>query len=192
MPENDPLADRQQPDVIRIIGRCRLDAQSLRRAPQQHWVARRLSRRQQQKTSCVLGKGLQTTDEALLDPPGERLRSHPPKAERQLGCRQPARQLLQRQRIPVRLGDDPLADGRIQERMHRRSEQRAGIAVAQAPHLQPRDVLQLSTGLARCENDPERLGQQTTSHKRQGHRRRPIKPLRVIDDAYQRTLFRHL
>ena len=87
-------------------------------------------------------------------------------AARQLRRRQPPRQLEQRQRVAACLGDDPVADPLIQLEPHRRAQQRAGIAIAHALHLQLGQVLKLLARLARGEHDRDRLRQQATRDER--------------------------
>ena len=94
--------------------------------------------------------------------------------------------------LPARLRDDPVAHPLVQHEPHRRAQQRARVAVAQAVHLQLGQVLKLLARLARGEHDPDRLGQQAPGHEGQRQRRGVIQPLRVIDDAQQRTLLGHL
>ena len=162
------------------VARPRARAAADRRPAQPPRAAADVARR---RTSA-----LDPTNEALLDPSWEALRLEQAEAARQLRRRQAARQLEQRQRIPARLGDDPVADSLIQLEPHRRAQQRAGVAVAHAAHLQLGHVLKLLARLARGEHDPDRLRQQATGDKRQRQRRSLIQPLRVIDDTQQRTL----
>jgi hypothetical protein len=120
------------------------------------------------------------------------LRCNQPETPCQLRRRQAARQLKQRQWITVRLRDDPITHSLIQHKTHRRSQQRAGVAVAQALDVQLRDVLKLVARLTRGEHDPNRLSKETPGDKGQRQRGGLIQPLRVIDDAQQRALLRHL
>ena len=186
--EGHALPDRQQPVRLHVSGDRRLDAECFGRAPQQQRIAERLRRRQQRQTPRVVGERLELADEALLDPSREALRAQQAEAARQLRRRQASRQLQQRQRIPPRLGDDPIPDSLVQVEAHRRAEQRAGVPVAHAVHLQLGDVLELLARLARGEHDPDRLRQQAAGDEGERQRRRVIEPLRVIDDTQQRTL----
>ena len=66
-------------------------------------------------TPRVLGQRLEPADEALLDPPGQRVRARASRTRRPARvARQPARQLEQRQRVAARLGDDPVADALVE------------------------------------------------------------------------------
>jgi len=79
------------------------------------------------------------------------------------------------------------ADGRIKRAAHIPQQERAGIAVDQAVHLQLSDVLKLGAGLARGEHDADWLGQQAPGDECQRQRLRLIEPLHVINDTQQRT-----
>ena len=109
MTEGHALSEREQPVRLRVHGGDR-DPESLGCSQQQQRIADRLSRRDQQQTSRVVGERLNPTNEAFLDSPCEPLRLDQAEAARQLPCRQASRELEQRQRVPVRLGDDPVAD----------------------------------------------------------------------------------
>ena len=135
MTEGHALSEREQPVRLRVRGGER-DPESLGCSQQQQRIADRLSRRDQQQTSRVVGERLNPTNEAFLDSPCEPLRLDQAEAARQLPCRQAPRELEQRQRIPARLGDDPVSDSLIQFEPHRRAQQRAGVAIAHAVHLQ--------------------------------------------------------
>jgi len=104
----------------------------------------------------------------------------------------PRGQFQQRQGIPARLGDDPVADALIQPKPHRGGQHRASVAVAQTADLETGNVLKLLARFSRREHDPNRLRKQAPSDKRQRQRRRLIKPLRVIHNTQQRTRISHL
>ena len=171
MAERHPLADRQQPVRVRgDVSRWR-DPESLRRTPEQQRIADRLRRRDQQQKARLIRERHKSSNEVLLDPPGQRLRPQQPEPARQLRRRQPARQLEQRQWIPPRLGDDPVPDALIQLKPHRRAQQRASVAVSQTVHLQRRQRAKLLARLAGGEHDPHRLRQQAPGDERQRQRR---------------------
>ena len=64
------------------------------------------------------------------------------------------RQLQQRQRAAVRLGQDPVPDPLIQAEPNHRTQQRTGVLIRQPPELQLRQPRELITGLARGEDQP--------------------------------------
>jgi hypothetical protein len=75
MLERHPLADRQQSFRLCCVRGRRSDAKPLGRAPKQQRISRRFRRRDQQQAPPVIREELKTPDEALLDPPGQRLRA---------------------------------------------------------------------------------------------------------------------
>jgi hypothetical protein len=125
MPEGHPLADRQQSLSLRVARCRRRDAEPLGRAPEQERIPDRLRRRGQQQKPRVLRQRLEPTDKALLDPSRKRVRLEQPEPTGQLRRRQPPWQLQQRQRVAVRLLDDPIAHSLVQLEPHRRAQQRA-------------------------------------------------------------------
>ena len=107
-------------------------ARRSRAAPRRATAARRRRRaRPPPRAAAAACRGGATCDalqEAALDPARERARVRQPEAAGQLGRRQPARQLQQRQRVAARLGDDPVADPLVQPPGRGRGQQRAGVA----------------------------------------------------------------
>jgi hypothetical protein len=139
MPEGHALFKREQP--VRLpVHRGDRDPETLACSQQQQRIADRLGRRDQQQASRVVGECLDPANEAFLDSPGEPLGLHQAEAARQLPCRQPPREFEQRQRIPVRLGDDPVPDSLIELEADHRAQQRAGIPIPHTIHLQLGDV----------------------------------------------------
>ena len=111
-----------------------------------------------------------------------------PKPPASWAGRQPARQLQQRERIPARLGDDPLQHGLVQPRRQDGLQQRPRIATAQRLDVELREAGERVAQLARREHERDPLRQQAASHERERARRRTVEPLRVVDDAQERLL----
>ena len=107
---------------------------------------------------------------------------------RELGRRQPARQLQQRERIPARLGDDPLEDPLVEPSRQAGLQQRPRIAMAQGPDVQLRQPAERGARLARREHDRDPLRQQAPGNERERACRRTIEPVRVVDEAQERPL----
>ena len=120
----------------------------------------------------------------------QRPRVGTPEPAGQLRRGQPARQLQQRERIAARLGDDPVAHPLVQSPGDHRLQQRASIAVAQAPdhHLRKAPQLLLLAGLPYREHQRHRLRQEPARHEGKDLCRGPIEPLRVIHHADERPL----
>ena len=75
MTEGHPLSEREQPVRFPVHGGDR-DPESLGCSQQQQRIADRLSRRDQQQTTRVVGERLDPTNEAFLDSPCEPVRLH--------------------------------------------------------------------------------------------------------------------
>ena len=105
---------------------------------------------------------------------------------------QPERQLQQRQRVAARLGDDQVADPRIQRPGQRLLQQRPRVVVLQPADFQLGQPGQVRARIAGCEDQPDRVGRQPPRREPQRLRRCVIQPLLVIDQADQRPLHIHL
>ena len=176
----------------RVRGR-RVDAQPSGRLEHQRRVADRLGRRDQHQPPGVVRQRLDPPPEAVLDPPGQR--SCPGEAEpaRQSGGRDLARELQQRQRVAARLGDEPVAHELVKWPAQGRAQQRTRIVLVQAADRQRRQPGQLVRAVrAPSEHQRRRLRLEATRHEGQRLRRRAVEPLRVVDQAHQRPLGRHL
>ena len=102
------------------------------------------------------------------------------------------RQLQQRQRVAARLGDDLVADPRVQGPGERRVQQRPRVVLAQALDHELRQSRQLVARLARREDQADRFRLQAARDEREDLRRGAIEPLLVIHQADQRLLLGHL
>ena len=127
--------------------------------------------------------------------PSSGIRAADPEPARQLRRRQPPRQLQQRQRVPVRVGDDAVPDLRVQrpgQPGQHRLQQRRRIVLGQALHHelgQPGHVLARDP---RREHQAHRVGRQPPGREPQRLRRGAVQPLLVIHDAHQRAFPRRL
>ena len=90
------------------------------------------------------------------------------------------------------LGHDTIPDLLIQPDPDHRPQQPARIFVPQPPDLQVRQPPKRLAGVARGEQQPHGVRQQPPRHERQHLRGGPVQPLRVIDQAQQRPVFRRL
>ena len=183
-----PLADREQP--LGLVRRRRLDAEPIRRAPHEDGIVGRLRRHQQQQQPGVLGQRVELPQEALLDPPRQRLGLQQPEPAGQLRRGQPARQLEDRQRVAVRLGDEPVAAPVVEPGGDDGREQGARVRVGEPAERQlgQADELALVCRRARCEHERDRLGQQPARDEPEDLARGVVEPLDVVDEAQQRSL----
>ena len=168
----------------------RLHTELIGRTPYQHRVPERLGRGDEQQPPRRRRKRRQPPPEAFLDPARQGQGGGQPEPARQFLGRQPAGLLKQRERVPPRLGHDPVAYPLVEGTRDGRLEQRSRITVGQpVDHelRQGRQVL-LTAGLAHREDDRGRLGREMARHEREGLRRGPVEPVRVVHDADQRPL----
>jgi hypothetical protein len=128
--------------------------------------------------------------EALLDLARQRRPIGQPEPARELGRRPPARQLQQRQRVTVRLGHDAIAQPIVERAGDHRFQQLLGIDVIEPADDELGQPVQMPRGggLTHAQQQRHGLGSQTTRHEGEHLCRRRIEPLRVVDDADQRTL----
>ena len=97
-----------------------------------------------------------------------------------------------RERIPSRLGDDPLQHRLVEARREHGLEQGARIAAAERLDPELREARESAARVTRreCEHDP--LREQSASDERERSRRGAVEPLRVVDHAEQRLLLGRL
>ena len=90
----------------------------------------------------------------------------------------------------MRLGHDAIADALVERARHDRLEQHPRIVVSQPADDELRQPVEvpLAARLAHREDQPDRLRAQPARHERERLRRRRVEPLRVVDDAHQRSL----
>jgi hypothetical protein len=110
-----------------------------------------------------------------------------------LRCRQAARQLEQRERVAARLGDDSLAYRVVHRPGNDGRQERLRIVTVEAANgeiAQPAEPVLLA-GLTCGEEKPDGLGHQPTRGEGERLDRRPVDPLRVVDEAEERPFVRH-
>ena len=176
-------------------GRCRAqrigaDAESLGRAPEQGDVTGGLGRRDEQQLPRVAWKRLDAPPEAPLDPARQQGAVGQSEPSRQLARRQAARQLQQRERVAPRLGQNPVADPRVQWPADSRRQHRARVVVAEPVDEELRQAGELVrvAWLADGEHHGDPLGQQSPRDERQCLPGGSVEPLRIVDHARERTL----
>ena len=194
MTEPHPGAELDQPVRLGRRGGVGADPEHLGRTPQQGHVPDRLRRRCQEEPLRVDRERPDTPKEALLDEVRDRPGVGTAEPARQLRRGQPSGQLQQRERISIRLGDDPIADPFVQSPGDHRAQQRTGLRVAQAPDHHHRETAQclVLTRVTHGEDHGHRFRQKSSRDEPEDLRRRPIEPLCVVDQAYERLLLGHL
>ena len=123
---------------------------------------------------------------AARDAVRDRHRAGQPEPAGQLRRRPTSRQLQQGQRVAMRLGDDLVADPRIQRPGQRRVQQRPRIILTQPLNYKFRQSRQVTGRDTGPEHQADRLGPQPPREEREDLRRGAVEPLLVIDDAHQR------
>jgi hypothetical protein len=186
---------RTELDEAGRLGRRRgLDAhaESLGGAPQQGQIAERLRGCREQQPPRLGRQKLELPQEALLDATRERIAVEDPEPARQLSRGHPTRKFEQRERVAAGFGDDPLNDLLVEATGDRGLQQPPRVVVGDPLDDQLRQPAQLRVvaRLAHCKEQPQGLGQQAPRRERQGLCGSAIEPLRVIDQADQRTLLR--
>ena len=170
------------------------DPELLGCAPQQGSVASRFGCHGQEQQLRLVRERPKLPVEALFEAVRERPRVGATEPAGQLRRGQSASQLHQRERVPPRLGDDPVLHALVQPPGHYRLQQRAGVSVAQARDREfrkSRQVLVLA-GFSQREDDGDRFRQEAARDERECLRRSPVEPLRVVDQADQRLFLSHL
>src|SRR5690348_11503893 len=99
MTERHGAIERQQAFRLDGLGGRLRDAELPGRAPEKRGIAERLCRREQQQPSRIAWEPRQPPSEVPLDPGGERERRWQAESAAELGRREPARELEDRERI---------------------------------------------------------------------------------------------
>ncbi len=192
MPEPQPRPQRQEPRVLRHVEPGGVQAEQRRRAPQQSEVADGLRRRERHQRPGGGRQPFEAAYEPLLqlgDHPGPRThRPGDPERPRVM------RELQQRQRVAVRLGQDPVEDLGVQPGVRHRSQHRPGVLVAQPRQRQPRKIGEPGPrpGLPRGEHHRDALHRHPPRHEDQRPPRGVVDPLRVVHHTAHRLLLSHL
>jgi hypothetical protein len=188
VPEPHPDAELDQPGLLGRPARVASDPKPRGGAPQQAHVADRLGRRHQQQALGLGRKRPNPLHEGLLDAAGHGPGVGESEPARELGRRQPTRQLEQRQWVAARLGDDLIEHALVQPPRHGRRQQRARVAVGEPADDQLRQAAEIVDvgGLADGEHHGEPLRQQAPRHERQRLRGGSVEPLHIVDQAHER------
>ena len=136
--EPDASADVEQPRIDRRPCRGHVQSQDLHRAPQQEWIPQGLRRGGEDEQLRLGGKRRQACGVALLDLGGNRMTRR--KAEPAGNVREipGARQLEEGERVAMALGDDLVADCRVEPALQLVQQECACVAGAEARDLQRR------------------------------------------------------
>jgi hypothetical protein len=187
MGELDARTHPHQAGIDRGVGSCHVHAQRRRRTLQQGWITNRFGGSGQYEELGVRGKQLEAPGIGFLDPAGDRKAIGQPEPAGELGDTPRTRELKQRQRVAVTLGDDALAHCRIQRASDAHQQQGECITVAQSfdgEFGEPRKDL-VADPLSSCADEQDTFSQKAASDKGKNLSGRLVEPLRVVDDADQ-------
>ena len=189
--ELDALANREQPGVHRGVDGRHVDLEGLGGGVQQDGIAERLRGRGEDEELRIGREPVEAPHVALFDLPGHMiaLRQTEPAGELR-GCPR-AGKLEQGKWVAVALGDDLVADGRIQRADQIFEQERPRIVLAQRADRQLGQPGQNAVADARPGSAHERdpLGEEPTSDEAEDLQGRLIEPLRVFHEADERLLF---
>ena len=192
MAEPDPGAELDQPRLNRRNLGVDRDTLPSGRPLHQRRVTGGISRRQLHQPPGLVRQSRQLAGEAVLDPADQRRGAGQPEPARQVRRAQPARQLQQGERVPASLGDDQVADPRVQRHGQRHLQQRPRVIVLQPSDFQLGQPGQLRARIAGREHQPDRVGCQPTRSEPQRLCRGAVQPLLVIHQADQWPIRGHI
>ncbi len=188
MHERDALAESEQPVGRREVRRAGVELQQRGRAPQQGRIALGVRSRDEQQLPRVGRKPIQTRCEALGGSVGGRSRGGHGETSGELCRRQGVRQLEERAWISLRLGDDAIANSRIERAGNDRREERARVRVRQTLDDKLGQSGELVAGFAHPEDQCDPLGAHSARHEGEHLGRRLVEQMRVVDHADQRPV----
>jgi hypothetical protein len=93
-----------------------------------------------------------------------------------------------RRRIAARLRDDPVADSLVDRPADRRAEEGPRVSGAQTVDHQLGQDVELRAAVAHGEHQGNGLRREAARDEREHLTRRPVEPLRIVDEAHERAL----
>ena len=188
MTEPHGFLDREQP--IRGVSRGNLDPEPFGCTPDEQWVTDRLGGGDEHQAPRSGRNRLNSVSKALLEPSRQRLPRgvQQTKTTGKLLDRQPTGQLQEREGVASRLSDDAIADPLVEPEHDARTQKRAGVAVPEPKDLKLREPTKIPGGHARRKEKSDWLGEEPPRNEGERLGRHLVQPLRVVDDAEERTL----
>ena len=192
MAEPDMRPHLEQTGRRRGIHRRFRDPEPACGGPDQVRISGRLRGGDEEQASAVVRQRDEAPSEALLDSArhGDAIRQ-PEAARERCRCPRPW-QLQQREWIPARLGNDSIADRRVEPARCRRREQGSGVSVAEGSHGKLGQTRQLRNldRVARDEEEYDRLRGKAPGHEAQDLRGSLVEPVGIVEQAHQRLPLR--
>ncbi len=185
MRELDAPCDREQPCVHRRVHRRRVDLEVPRSGVKQDRVAERLGRRDEDEELCVGWEPMEAPHEALFDLAGDRMALGETEAAGELGGVPRSRELEERERVAVALGDDLVTDGRIQRADQVLEQQGTCVAIVECADEEIREPRHdaVAEPRPRAAYDRDPLGEEAPGDEGKDPCGCLVEPLRVVDDA---------
>jgi hypothetical protein len=194
MRELDAPADREQPGVHRCIDGRHVDLEGLGGRVEQDRIPERLGGRGKDEELRIKREAAEPSYVALFDLPGDRMVLWKTESASEFRRTPGSWELEQSQWVAVALGDDLIANDRIEWPDQVLEQQGAGIAVSERADQQLGQSAENIIADARPGGGDEchGLGEETTSDEAEDLAGRLIQPLRVLNDAHERLLLGRL
>ena len=189
--ERDPRLEHEQPVELGHVRGRRPDLELFGRTPQKRRVAELLGCRQQQQRLGLAGQPPHPRQEPLFQRTADRERLAQRRPARQFVVGELATEFDQRQRVPSRLRNDPLADPPVQPSRCDGGQEflRRFLGQPLDAHLgEPLERRRTPELVANGEHHPDPVREQPTPDEPEHPGRGPIDPLCVIDHAKHRPL----
>ena len=186
--ELDTHTHLEEAGVRRRVGRGHVDAERLGGTLEKDGITQRLRGGRENEQLGVGGKLKEAPRVALFDLARDRLPPGQSESAGEIHRAPRARKLQQRERVAVALGDDLVADGRVQRAEHIVQQECARVADAESADghcRQPgEDVVTAAGAGGKHERDP--LGEEAPADESEDLCGGLVEPLRVVDDADER------
>jgi hypothetical protein len=131
MTERDATTHRDQIGLLGRRGCLDRNAKGAGGAPEQHWIAERLGRADQQQSLSLLGELCHLAAKTRLDPARKCCPVGDGETARETRPRERMRQLEQGQRVAICLRDDPVTHPLVERPDARRVEELARVSVGE-------------------------------------------------------------
>ena len=191
MGELHPYSDLEQPGVHRRGGGTHVDTEEGRGTAEQHHIAERFGGSRESQQPGVGRESQQACEVAELDLADHRMVAGEPESSGHFRRGPGARQFQQREGVAVAFRDDLVGHFRIERTVHTAEQERAGIAIADPGEQQRRQAFEevVTDPGPRRADEADPLGEQPAGDEAENLRRRLVQPLRILDEADQRSLF---
>jgi hypothetical protein len=196
MAELEPRAvDLEQPRAFSYVELALVDPELGRCRQHEPELLRIVCSRDEEQALRVLGKPANALEEDLLDPARQRQRLGERLGAGELRRRERRGHLEQRERVAVRLLDQPVDHGDIDVQAGSAFEQRRRRLGVERADEERGDAGRFETAhvsFSRSEDHEDPLGLEAPCHEQQRVGRGVVEPVRIVDEAQDRTPLRQL